>query len=112
MSKPMEQGGELQFLDEGEVISFERMVVLSGLSVTELAELVEHGAFGHELHQVSVEQWQFQGRSARLARRARDLRQAFELDTGATSLVLGLLERIDELQRRMRELECRIIEDR
>jgi len=105
------QEQEVQFLEEGELISFQRMVVLSGLSVTELTELVEHGAFGHELHHVSVEQWRFQGRSARLARRARDLRQAFELDVGATSLVLGLLERIDELQRRARELESRLLSD-
>jgi hypothetical protein len=90
-----------QFIDEGEMISAQRMAELSGLSITELTELVDHGAFGYELHHVRIEQWQFHGRSAQLARRARALRQAFELDAGATSLVLGLLERIDELERRL-----------
>ena len=90
-----------RFIDEGEMISAEHMAELSGLTITELTELVDHGAFGYELHTVRVEQWRFSGRSAQLARRARDLRSAFELDAGATSLVLGLLERIDELERRL-----------
>ena len=42
-------------------------------------------------------------RSALLARRAAGLRTAFGLDVHGTSLVLGLLERIDDMERRLRE---------
>ena len=97
------------FLDDSVTITVERMLTLSGLTLPELVDLVEHGAFGYELHQTVVEQWRFRGHSALLARRAVSLRQTFELNTGGTSLVIGLLERMDELQRRVRELEVQMV---
>lgn len=101
----------LQFLDDAAPISSADMLAQSGLQLEELIDLVEQGAFGLELTGTVVEEWRFVGRYAHLARRAVSLRQSFELDSNATSLLIGLLERIDELQRRVRDLECRLIGD-
>jgi len=97
----------LQFLDEGTRIAVEDMLSMSGLSMSELLALVEHGAFDPE--GASIEAWTFSARSAFVARRAAGLRSEFGLDTSGTSLVFGLLERIDELERRLRELECQLL---
>ena len=98
------------FLDDTVSITVDRMLALSGLSRDELIALVEHGAFGaasdRPVDGIVMEHWRFAGRSALLARRAVQLRRAFELDADATSLLIGLLDRMDELQRRVRELEC------
>lgn len=96
-----------QFLDESARLALEDMLSLSGFSVEELVALVEHGAFDPE--GTTMETWTFSARSAFVARRAAGLRSEFGLDTGGTSVVFGLLERIDELERRLRELECQIL---
>ena len=91
------------FLDDATRIALEDMLRLSGFSLDELVELVECGAF--EPEGVTVETWTFTVRSALIARRAAGLRVHFGLDTQGTSLVLGLLDRIDDMQQRLRELE-------
>src|SRR5262245_61757067 len=111
MSRDDDQGAlDPHFLDDAVTITVDRMMTLSGLSRDELIALVEHGAFGgafdDPLNDAVIEGWRFAGRSALLARRAMQLRRAFELDVDATSLLIGLLDRMDELQRRVRELEC------
>ena len=98
---------DLQFLDDSVRIALADMLALSGFSQAELIELVEHGAF--EPEGVSVEVWTFSGRSALIARRAAGLRAEFGLDAQATSLVLGLLDRIDEMERRLRDVECQLL---
>jgi chaperone modulatory protein CbpM len=97
----------LQFLDDGTRIALEDMLTLSGFSMNELVALVEHGAFDPE--GASIEAWTFSARSAFVARRAAGLRSEFGLDTTGTSLVFGLLERIEELERRLREMECQLL---
>jgi hypothetical protein len=37
------------------------------------------------------------------------LREAFDLDLPAVSLMIAYLERIDELEQRLRQLECRLL---
>lgn len=94
------------FLDDTTRVMVQDMLRLSGFSLEQLVELVECGAF--EPEGVTVETWTFTARSALIARRAASLRIEFGLDTQGTSLVLGLLERIDEMERRMRELEAQL----
>lgn len=94
------------FLDESTHLVLEEMLRLSGLSREELVALVECGAV--EPEGMTVEAWTFNARSALLARRAAGLRLEFGLDTQGTSLVLGLLERIDELEQRLRELRAQL----
>ena len=109
MSRFDDDAFTLQIFDDTVAITSQDMLALSGLQLEELIDLVEQGAFGPELHGTVVEEWRFVGRYAHLARRAVSLRRSFELDSNATSLLIGLLERIDELQRRVRDLECRLI---
>jgi chaperone modulatory protein CbpM len=94
------------FLDDSTRIVIQDMLRLSGFSLDQLVELVECGAF--EPEGVTVETWTFTARSALIARRAAGLRVEFGLDIQGTSLVLGLLDRIDEMERRLRELEAQL----
>jgi chaperone modulatory protein CbpM len=61
----------------------------SGLTRAEIVELVEHGVFSPA------------GAAARL-------REAFELPPAGLALALAYRERMLELERRLRELECRL----
>ena len=97
----------LQFLDEDCRIAVQDMLVLSGFSLTDLVALVDCGAL--EPEGLTVEAWTFSARSAFMARRAAALRLEFGLDTQGTSLVLGLLDRIEAMEKRMRELECQLL---
>lgn len=97
----------LQFLDDSTRIALQDMLAMSGFSLSELIDLVEHGAI--EPEGSTTETWTFSARTSFIARRAAGLRAEFSLDTSGTSLVLGLLERIDEMERRMRELECQLL---
>ena len=96
----------ITFFDDTTRLALEDMLRLTGFSLEELRELVDCGAFEPEGQEASS--WTFPARSALIARRAAGLRLAFELDTQSTSLVLGLLERIEEMERRMHELESRL----
>jgi len=104
MTDPLDR--PVLFMDESTRIVLDDMLKLSGFSLDELLELVECGAF--EPEGAAVEAWTFSARSALIARRAADLRIHFDLDTQGTSLVLGLLDRIDEMEQRLRELEAQL----
>lgn len=94
------------FLDESTRLVVEEMLKLSGFSLDELVALVECGAF--EPEGITVETWTFSAHSGVIARRAAGLRMEFGLDTQGTSLVLGLLERIEGLEQRLRELQAQL----
>ena len=97
----------VQLLDRTTRLALTDMLRLSGLSRAELQELVEFGAL--EPDAPRIEDWTFPARIAFLAHRAQGLRLAFDLDSEATSLVLGLLERIDDMEERLRELERQLL---
>lgn len=97
----------LQFLDDSTRLHLADMLQLTGFSRDELQALVESGAL--EPEGLQADAWTFPARTALIARRAYGLRVEFGLDTQATSLVLGLIERMDEMERRMRELECQLL---
>ena len=97
----------LQVLDDSTRLHLTEMLQLTGFSRDELQALVESGAL--EPDGLQADAWTFPARTALIARRAYGLHMEFELDTQATSLVLGLIERMDEMERRMRELECQLL---
>jgi chaperone modulatory protein CbpM len=97
----------LQFMDDSCRIALQDMLALSGFTLDELVALVECGAL--EPEGVTVDAWTFSAHTALMARRAAALRLEFDLDTQGTSLVLGLLDRIEQMERRMRELECQLL---
>jgi len=78
----------------------------SGLTRAEIVELVDYGVF--EPQGPGPQEWAFPASSLPLARAAARLRADFELSAASLALVLAYRERIDELERRIRELECRL----
>jgi len=101
----------LQFIGDEDLLSADDLLDLSGVQHDELSALVEQGTFGIDMHRMVVTEWRFTGSTARVLRRAIDLRNAFELEHTATSVLFGLLERIEDLQRHVRELECHRLGD-
>lgn len=96
-----------QILDEHGDIAFAELLGACGFEREVLIELIGYGVF--EPRGEGEDDWRFPSRSLALARRAARLRSGFELDTNALALVLGLLERMEELQRRLGELECQLL---
>lgn len=94
----------LEFLDAETTVALETLVQASGLPRETVIELVEWGVF-----QPRGEPWTFASRTVVLARRAARLARDFELDPAGLALTASLLERIDELEARLRELECQLL---
>jgi chaperone modulatory protein CbpM len=100
---------ELQILDSHTEIAFAELVRAFDSQRDELIELMRCGVLEPRGSVDSDEaSWRFSAEALSVARRAARLRDGFELDAPALALTLGLLERIEELQRRVRELECRL----
>jgi len=105
----------LQFLDEATDIAMDELLAASGLARAELLELVELGAFGPRPGARGGEPlgdpagWRFSSRTIVLGRRAARLRDDFGLDAAGMALALAYLERIEALERRLRELECQLL---
>lgn len=93
---------ETAVLDDESTVAFDELVAASGLPSDVVGELVEWGAF----EPVTGTTVSFRSHTIVMARRAARLRNAFTLDVTALALALAYLERIDGLERRLRELEC------
>jgi len=89
-------------LDQDETLALAELVAASGLPEHVISELVEWGAF----EPMPGTRLEFRAHTLVMARRAARLRKTFTLDTSALALALAYLERIDSLERRIRELEC------
>lgn len=111
----MSDDAMLQFLDEATEIALDELLAASGLARAELVELVELGVFDARPGPRSSEQaadpatWRFSSRAIWLGRRAARLRDDFGLDPAGMALALAYLERIEHLERRLRELECQLL---
>ena len=96
---------EILWLNEQATVSLTELVEASGLTLTELQELIECGVL------VPVEskgaETIFYARCVTTAKTACRLRRDFELDTHAVVLALTLLERVQELEARIREINAR-----
>jgi chaperone modulatory protein CbpM len=93
------------FLDETGAISIAQLVEQSGLSESELQELVDCGALMPR--DIAARTWMFGSRSIVTARTARRLRDEFALDdVHAMAIVLRLRERIDALEQELRQLRA------
>jgi chaperone modulatory protein CbpM len=90
----------------GELIVLLELESASGLTRAEIVELVEIGVFSPQGER--PEDWRFPEDALALARDAASLRAAFELSAPALALLLTYRERMAELERRIRELECRL----
>lgn len=96
----------LQMLDAETEIALEELLRASGLAHEEVVELVEHGVFEPVGPGPG---WRFASRTIVLARRAARLRDDFGVNAAGLALALTYLERIEALERRIRELECALL---
>jgi chaperone modulatory protein CbpM len=92
-------------LDDSGQLTLSELTELSGLPADVIRELAEAGLLEGEGPGAS---WTFRWRSVTIARRACRLRTDFDLNESGTVLALTLLQRIELLEARLRELECRI----
>jgi len=97
---------EARWLDEREEFSLDELAELSGLSTSELEQLVEYEAL------VPIDPAAasptFTARCLVTARTACRLRNDFDLGVPGLALVLTLIERIRDLEGRLKALECRL----
>jgi chaperone modulatory protein CbpM len=95
---------EAVWFDE-QVLSFAELCEISGLPPALLEELVHAGAITPL--EATSERTRFGAAALIAARHARRLREDFDLDTPALLLVLGLLDRLHELEQQLGESEAR-----
>lgn len=94
------------FLDETGAMSIAQLVEQSGLSEDELQVLVDCGAL--EPRDAAAQAWSFSARCIVTARAARRLRDDFALDdVHAVAVVLRFMQRVEALERQLRELKAR-----
>lgn len=107
----MDETAQIQavILTEGVRVTLEELAAGSGFTVEELRELIEYEVFSPEEGEAAGGRWTFSATCLARARRAKRLREAFDLDLPAVSLMIAYLERIDELEQRLRQLECRLL---
>ena len=95
---------EATWLDESSEFSLAELAELSGLPEELLHQLVEYEALAPSDPAASVPS--FKAQRLADARAAFRLRQDFDLDAPGLALVLTLLERVRELESRLRAVEC------
>ena len=94
------------WLHEHYEFSLEELCELSGLSETELRELVDYGVLAPV--DSGAQAWTFRADRLVVARSARRLRKDFDLDPSAVALVVTLLERVRDLETELRDLRARL----
>lgn len=97
---------EVLWLDEHLELSLTELAELSGLSETELHELVDYGAIVPV--DPSVVRPTFLADCVVTARTACRLRTDFELDAPGVALALTLLNRIHDLEAQLRDLSAQL----
>ena len=97
---------QAMWLHEQHELLLEELCELSGLSETELRELVDYGVLApidsHAQH------WTFSADRLIVARSARRLRKDFDLDPHGVALAVTLLERVRDLEAELRDLRAKL----
>ena len=94
------------WLNTSDICSFEHVLEVSGLSAAELRELVEAGIIQPSNNDPG--NYFFYTECIVVARKARRLRDDFELDTRGLALALNLLRRVDSLEAEIARLRARM----
>lgn len=90
-------------LGEDYCVTLAELSASSGFSDAELTELVDLGALPAR---AEASGWLFAARSLELARTAQQLRADFDLSLPGVALLLAYRDRVQELERRLRDIEC------
>jgi hypothetical protein len=93
-------------LNEFTLVSVTDIAASSGLSPTEIEELVDLGVFEPRAHDATRSL--FSARCIELARAARRLQLDFELPLAGVALALTYRERIRELEERLHRIEAQL----
>ena len=92
-------------------VGLAELAQLSGMSTSELDELVEYGALSawgpHTPAHTSERQ--FQVECIAPLRTASKLRQDFDLDLFAVALLMDYVQRIDRLEEQVRQLQAQVV---
>jgi len=94
------------WLHERLELALEELCELSGLSETELRELVDYGVLAPI--DPDARHWAFGADRLVIARSARRLREDLDLDPSAVALVVTLLERVRDLETELRDLRAKL----
>jgi chaperone modulatory protein CbpM len=97
---------ETLWLDEHGSVTIVELSECSGLTESELRELVDIGAL--EPLDAAAPQWSFGSRCIVAARAASRLRDDFELNTSGLAVALSLLERIEALESEVQRVRARL----
>lgn len=102
---------DLVVLNEHHLLSFEELIALSGLSQSELHQLVENGALTPEHlietshNNTNINTWHFSSHHLVSIRQLSRLKHDFELESNSLSLILLFLERIRKLEKQLHHLD-------
>ena len=97
---------QAMWLHERHELALEELCELSGLTETELRELVDYGVLAPV--DSDAGHWSFSADRLVVARSARRLRRDFDLDPHAVALAVALLERVRDLEEELRDLRARL----
>ena len=97
---------EVIWLHEHHALSVNELVELSGLSESEINELVDYGAITPM--DTSAAQRTFEAQCIVAARTARRLRDDFDLNIHGVALALTLLDRVRDLETQLGDLRARL----
>jgi chaperone modulatory protein CbpM len=86
------------------LILFAEFASACGLTRAEIVELVEYGVFAPT--GAGPLEWSFPDSALARAKEAARLRREFELELHGIAVLLAYRERIEELEGRVRQLEC------
>jgi chaperone modulatory protein CbpM len=100
------QAVEVGWLDSRETLSVAELSRVCGLSAAELDELVEYGAL-NPIHR-NVPERSFSAECVAALRAAGRLRRDFDLDLFAVAILMGYLNRIEELEREVKSLRAHL----
>ena len=93
---------------EEKAVSFSELTKISGLGADILKELIEIGVFEPEQGE-SPDSWIFSSYAIIVARKALKLKVDFDLLPAGIAIALTYQEKIRELEKRVKELECQLI---
>jgi len=92
---------------EERTVSFTELTQVSALGVEILEELTEFGVFEPEEGD-SPDSWIFSSYAITIARKAAKLKLHFDLKPAGIAIALAYQERIRELEKHVKELECQL----
>ncbi|MEO6959400.1 MAG: chaperone modulator CbpM [Burkholderiaceae bacterium] len=96
---------ESVWLNASDICSFDHLVETSGLTRSDLLDLVEAGIIEPSNHDPN--DYLFPNNCIVIARTARRLRDDFELESRGLALALNLIRRADRLEAELAELRAR-----